>query len=119
MKLELPAMADHIAMVKTAMLAPTSALKTQFFADKTLATNLKPLVDAKVVNAGAAAKLAKGSVVTLTPVQYNDLMINTNGATDRPRLRSGLPGPRQWPDHNDRDRGGNRPQGRNESHVRH
>jgi Flp pilus assembly protein TadG len=79
MNLELPRMADHIAMVKTAMMAPTSALKTQFFADKKLATDLKPLVDAKIVNAGAAAKLVKGSVVSLTPVQYNDLMINTNG----------------------------------------
>jgi Flp pilus assembly protein TadG len=79
MNLNLPDVASHIAMVKAAMLAPTSELKTNFFADKTLASSLKPLVDAKIMNAGAAAKLVKGSVVTVTAAQYNDLMYQTSG----------------------------------------
>lgn len=61
------------------MLAPTSALKTEFFADKSLATNLRPLVDARILNVAAANKLVKGSVVDLTAAQYNDLMYLTSG----------------------------------------
>jgi Flp pilus assembly protein TadG len=79
MNLNLPDVASHIAMVKAAMLAPSSELKTKFFADKTLAASLKPLVDAKIMNNGAAAKLVKGSVVTVTAAQYNDLMYITKG----------------------------------------
>ncbi len=80
MNLDLLPVADHISMVKTAMLAPTSELKTQFFADKSLGTNLTALVDAKVMNLAASKKLVKGSVVTLTAAQYNDLMYLTKGS---------------------------------------
>jgi hypothetical protein len=79
MNLNLPNVASHIAMVKAAMLATNSDLKTKFFADKTLATDRKPLVDAKIMNSGAASKLVKGSVVTVTAAQYNDLMYITKG----------------------------------------
>jgi Flp pilus assembly protein TadG len=78
MNLNLPNVASHIAMVKAAMLG-NSELKTKFFADKSLASYLKPLVDAKIMNSGAATKLVKGSVVTVTAAQYNDLMYLTNG----------------------------------------
>ena len=79
MNLPLPSVSDHIAMVKAAMLAPSSELKTTFFADKKLAPSLSALVDAKIMNAGAASKLVKGSVVTLTAAQYNELMYVTKG----------------------------------------
>ncbi|MFO1201258.1 MAG: hypothetical protein U1E58_01330 [Tabrizicola sp.] len=80
MNLDLPSVSDHIAMVTSAMLATTSDLKTKFFANKSLASNLKPLVDAKIMNTAASKKLVKGSVVTLTAAQYNDLMMLTNGS---------------------------------------
>jgi Flp pilus assembly protein TadG len=79
MNLNLPSVSDHIAMVKSAMLASSSELKTKFFADKTLAANRTALVDAKIMNAGAANKLVKGSVVDVTAAQYNDLMYLTKG----------------------------------------
>ncbi|MES2541675.1 MAG: pilus assembly protein TadG-related protein [Pseudomonadota bacterium] len=79
MNLNMMPVADHIALVRAAMLAPTSDLKSQFFADKTLAADRKPLVDARIMNNGAAAKLVKGSVVSLTAAQYNDLMVLTKG----------------------------------------
>lgn len=79
MNLNLPSVATHIAKVKAAMLAPTSDLKTEFFADKTLASNLNPLVDAKIMNLAATKKLVKGSVVDLTAARYNDLMYLTGG----------------------------------------
>ncbi|MES2815748.1 MAG: pilus assembly protein TadG-related protein [Pseudomonadota bacterium] len=79
MNLNMMPVADHIALVRAAMLASTSDLKSQFFADKTLAADRKPLVDARIMNNGAAAKLVKGSVVSLTAAQYNDLMVLTKG----------------------------------------
>lgn len=79
MNLDMMPVADHIAMVSAAMLAPTSDLKTQFFADKALASNLTPLVDAKIMNLAATKKLVKGSVVTLTALEYNELMYVTKG----------------------------------------
>jgi len=80
MNLDMMPVADHIAMVSAAMLAPTSELKSKFFADKALATNLTPLVDAKIMNVAATKKLMKGSVVTLTAQQYNELMYLTKGS---------------------------------------
>jgi hypothetical protein len=77
--LELPPVAEHISTVTTAMLAATSDLKTQFFADKSLASNLTALVDARIMNAAASRRLTKGSVVNLTAAQYNDLMFAANG----------------------------------------
>lgn len=77
--------ADHITMVRTAMLATNSDLKTAFFANKALAADLSPLVTTKIMNNSAKNKLVKGSVVTLTAAQYNDLMLATNG-----NLPSGL-----------------------------
>lgn len=79
MNLNMMPVADHIALIRAAMLASTSDLKSQFFADKTLAADRKPLVDARIMNNGAAAKLVKGSVVSLTAAQYNDLMVLTKG----------------------------------------
>jgi Flp pilus assembly protein TadG len=79
MNLNLTPVADHISLVRSAMLAPTSELKSSFFADKTLATNLTPLVDAKIMNLAATKKLVKGSVVDLTAAQYNELMFQTKG----------------------------------------
>jgi Flp pilus assembly protein TadG len=79
MNLDMMPVADHIAMVTAAMLAPTSDLKSQFFADKTLAANLSALVDAKIMNVAATKKLVKGSVVDVTAAQYNDLMYLTKG----------------------------------------
>lgn len=79
MNLNLPRVSDHIAMVKTAMLAPTSELKTEFFANKALGSNLSSLVDAKIMNLAASKKLVKGSVVNVTAAQYNELMYVTNG----------------------------------------
>lgn len=79
MNLDLKPVAAHITDVKTAMLAPTSDLKTKFFADKSLGTNLTPLVDARIMNLAATTKLVKGSVVNLTAAQYNDLMYLTKG----------------------------------------
>ena len=79
MNLNMMPVADHIALVRAAMLASTSDLKSQFFADKTLAADRKPLVDARIMNNGAAAKLVRGSVVSLTAAQYNDLMVLTKG----------------------------------------
>jgi Flp pilus assembly protein TadG len=61
MNLNLPKVSDHINGVTTDMMATTSTLKTSFFSDKTLATNLKPLVDAKIMNTAASKKLTKGS----------------------------------------------------------
>ncbi|MBN8630071.1 MAG: hypothetical protein J0L76_04360 [Rhodobacterales bacterium] len=83
--LNLPNVADHISKVRTAMLATTSDLKTAFFANKALAADLSALVSTKIMNNGAKNKLVKGSVVTLTAAQYNDLMQATNG-----NLPSGL-----------------------------
>ncbi|MFP5511395.1 MAG: TadG family pilus assembly protein [Alphaproteobacteria bacterium] len=85
MNLDMPPVAEHISNVIAAMTASTSPLKTDFFADKKLAANLKPLVDAKIMNVAAAGKLVKGSVVDLTPAQYNDLMYLSGGS-----LPSGL-----------------------------
>lgn len=79
MNLNLPRMSDHINGVVGDMLAPSSDLKTEFFADKSLASNLKPLVDARIVNTAGASKLTKGSVVDLTAAQYNDLMSLSGG----------------------------------------
>lgn len=79
MNLGLPKVSDHIAMVKSAMLSTTSVLKTEFFAAKSLSSDLSSLVDARIMNAGAAAKLVKGSVIDLTAAQYNDLMYATSG----------------------------------------
>jgi Flp pilus assembly protein TadG len=85
MNLNLTKVADHINGVTAAMLATTSDLKTSFFLEKSLAADLKPLVDAKIMNTAASKKLGKGSVVAMTPAQYNDLMFLTNG-----NLPSGL-----------------------------
>lgn len=85
MNLDMPSVADHISGVKTAMLATSSDLKTQFFANKVLASNLSALVDARIMNQAATKKLVKGSVVDLTAAQYNDLMYLTSG-----RLPTGL-----------------------------
>jgi Flp pilus assembly protein TadG len=79
MNLNLPKVSDHISGVTTDMMATTSTLKTSFFSDKSLATDLKPLVDAKIMNSATSKKLTKGSVVAVTPNQYNDLMQLTNG----------------------------------------
>lgn len=79
MNLNLTNVADHVTKVRTAMLAPTSDLKTAFFANKTLATDLSSLVTTKIMNSSAKNKLVKGSVVDLTAAQYNDLMLATNG----------------------------------------
>jgi Flp pilus assembly protein TadG len=79
MNLDMMPVADHITLVKTAMLAPTSELKSNFFADKTLAPNLTALVDARIMNVAQTKKLVKGSVVDLTAAQYNDLMYLTKG----------------------------------------
>lgn len=83
--LNLPKVADHISKVTTAMLAATSELKTTFFLNKALASDLSALVSTKIMNNAAKNKLVKGSVVTLTAAQYNDLMLATNG-----NLPSGL-----------------------------
>jgi hypothetical protein len=83
--LNLPPVAEHIANVKAAMLATTSVLKTEFFADKSLSSNLSLLADAKVMNTAATKKLVKGSVVDLTAAQYNELMVVSSG-----RLPEGL-----------------------------
>lgn len=83
--LNLTPVAEHIAAVRSAMLASSSVLKTEFFANKTLASNLMPLVDAKIMNVAASKKLAKGSVVDLTAAQYNELMLVSAG-----KLPSGL-----------------------------
>jgi Flp pilus assembly protein TadG len=85
MNLNLPKVSEHIGKVTTAMLASTSDLKTSFFANKALAADLTPLVSAKIVNTANMKKLVKGSVVMVTPNQYNDLMAITNG-----KLPSGL-----------------------------
>jgi Flp pilus assembly protein TadG len=83
--LNLTPVAEHITVVRTAMLASSSALKAEFFANKSLASNLTPLVDAKIMNTAASKKLVKGSVVDLTAAQYNDLMVLSVG-----KLPSGL-----------------------------
>lgn len=80
MNLPLTNVATHINTVIADLKASSSTLKTQFFANKPLATNRKPLVDAKIMNTGQANALRQGSVVTLTPMQFNDLMFNTSGA---------------------------------------
>jgi Flp pilus assembly protein TadG len=93
MNLELDSVASHVATVKSAMLAATSSkLKSEFFANKTLVTNIQPLIDAKVqvdgkvLNKNSKPEAVKlGSVVDLTAAQYNDLMIQTAG-----KLPSGL-----------------------------
>ena len=79
MNMDMMPVAQHIELVKTAMLAPTSDLKSQFFADKILSTDLTGLVDARIMNLAATKKLVKGSVVSLTAAQYNDLMYLTKG----------------------------------------
>jgi Flp pilus assembly protein TadG len=79
MNLPMLPVAEHIEIVRTAMLAATSELKTQFFADKSLAANLAPLVDARIMTKSAVKDLVKGSVVDLTAAQYNDLMYLTKG----------------------------------------
>ena len=83
MNLNLPKVADHVTKIRTAMLAPTSDLKTAFFANKTLATDLSALVTTKILTNSAKNKLVKGSVVDLTAAQYNDLMFATNGNLPR------------------------------------
>lgn len=85
MNMSLPSVAEHIAKVKAAMLASSSDLKTAFFQNKSLATNLTPLIDAKILSVAAKNRLVKGSVVDLTAAQFNDLMFNTSG-----NLPSGL-----------------------------
>lgn len=85
MNLNLPKVSDHISKVTTSMMAATSDLKTAFFANKALAADLSPLVTTKIMNNSAKNKLVKGSVVTVTAAQYNDLMLATNG-----KLPSGL-----------------------------
>lgn len=77
--LNLPKVADHITKVTTAMLAATSDLKTSFFLNKALAADLQPLVSTKIITASQKNKLVKGSVVSMTAAQYNDLMLATNG----------------------------------------
>lgn len=77
--LNLPNVADHISKVTTAMLATTSELKTNFFLNKSLAADLTSLVSTKIINSAQKNKLVKGSVITLTAAQYNDLMLATNG----------------------------------------
>lgn len=81
LNLNLPTVAEHIATVRAAMLATSSALKTEFFEDKTLASEAerKALSDARILSIPAARNLVKGSVVDLTAAQFNDLMFNTNG----------------------------------------
>ena len=79
MNLNLTRLSDHITKVRSAMLAPSSDLKTEFFKDKVLASDLSPLVTAKITTTAGTKKLVKGSVVDVTPAQYNDLMIATNG----------------------------------------
>lgn len=83
--LNLTKVADHITKIRTAMLATTSDLKTAFFVNKSLAADLSSLVSTKIMNTSAKNKLVKGSVVTLTAAQYNDLMLATKGS-----LPSGL-----------------------------
>jgi Flp pilus assembly protein TadG len=83
MNLNLPSVADHVTKVARDMRAASSPLKTQFFANKTLATSLTPLSDARIMSVAATRNLAKGSVVTLTPNQFNDLMFNTAGNIPR------------------------------------
>lgn len=80
MNLNLPKVADHIQMVVDAMFATTSALKTQVFANKPLASDLQPLVTVKAATNNSIRNLVRGSVIDLTPVQFNDLMFNTSGA---------------------------------------
>jgi Flp pilus assembly protein TadG len=77
--LNLTKVADHISKVSTAMMAATSDLKTSFFLSKALAADLSPLVSTKIINNSTKNKLVKGSVITLTAAQYNDLMLATNG----------------------------------------
>ena len=77
--LNLTKVADHITKVTTAMLAATSDLKTSYFLNKALAADLSPLVSTKIINNATKNKLLKGSVITLTAAQYNDLMLATNG----------------------------------------
>ncbi|MDP2081633.1 MAG: pilus assembly protein TadG-related protein [Pseudotabrizicola sp.] len=79
MNLSLPKVADHIDKVTAAMLSTASDLKREVFANKPLASNLTPLSDAKILSVSATKNLVKGSVVSLTPAQYNDLMFNTSG----------------------------------------
>ncbi len=85
MNLEQVPVGSHIESVKTAMLAATSPLKTEFFADKPLGTNVSALEDTRILKKNAAKDLAKGAVVDLTAAQYNDLMVYTKG-----NLPSGL-----------------------------
>lgn len=80
MNLEMPPVAEHIANVTAAMLAPSSALKTRFFTDKSLGADLSALVSARIMNAATSRRLVKGSVVNLTAAQYNDLMYLTDGS---------------------------------------
>jgi Flp pilus assembly protein TadG len=94
MNLELDSVASHLAEVRAAMMLDnmTSAnhLKADFFAKKSLGVeDLQPLIDAKVTIDGNKKSKPEdvklGSVVELTAVQYNDLMIQTEG-----KLPSGL-----------------------------
>jgi Flp pilus assembly protein TadG len=79
MNLPMPSVADHIAKVTDAM-TKSSDLNTDFFKDKTLASSLQPLVDAKIINKQQEKNIVKGSVVDVTAAQFNDLMFNTGGA---------------------------------------
>ncbi|WP_145111204.1 TadE/TadG family type IV pilus assembly protein [Cereibacter sediminicola] len=80
MNLNLPKVSDHIASVTQTMLSSeASPLKTAFFANKTLAADLAPLTTAKIITKSQEKALVKGSVVTPTPSQFNDLMYNTGG----------------------------------------
>lgn len=70
MNLNLPTVQSHISNVVTQMTATTpNDLKTAFFANKPLGTNLAPLAAAGV----NTTQLRQGSVVTLTRQRWQDL----------------------------------------------
>ncbi|MDP3262875.1 MAG: TadG family pilus assembly protein [Tabrizicola sp.] len=80
MNLNLPKVADHITAVINGLTQSPFPLRDQVFANKPRAADLSALTTAKITkNKSQENALIRGSVVTLTAAQYNDLMSITNG----------------------------------------